>query len=104
MAKSTQQRSKDSADRRRAKGIENLRLPAPPGTKAQLMELMQWHGLTAMAEAMSLLILNAHMLGAEASAPLLAVPRHEITVSENVARSLQQAGRREAARLDAADE
>lgn len=100
-AKSTQQRSAEAAERRRQKGIEDLRLPAPPGTRQQLADLMAWHGLSSMAEAMSLLILNAHALGQHGSAPLLAVPRHEITISPAVARRLRAEGEREARRQDA---
>ena len=100
MAKTTQQRSADAAARRRQKHIEDLRLPAPPGTRQQLTELMQWHGLSTMAEAMSLLILNAHALGEEGSAALLAVPRHTITVTPSVAQRIHDAGAREADRLD----
>lgn len=103
-AKTTQRRSADSAARRKERGIEDLRLAAPPGTKAQLAELMQWHGVTTMAEAMSLMILNTHALGREGSANLLAAPRHEIHISENVARTLRQAGARAAARMDEADQ
>lgn len=104
MAKTTQQRSAAAAARRRQKHIEDLRLPAPPGTRQQLTELMQWHGLSTMAEAMSLLILNAHALGPEQSAPLLAVPRHTITISASVAQRLHAAGAQAAARLDAGEQ
>jgi hypothetical protein len=103
-AKSTQQRSAEAAERRRQKGIEDLRLPAPPGTRQQLADLMAWHGLSSMAEAMSLLILNAHALGQHGSAPLLAVPRHEITISASVARRLHSAGALAAAQLDASEQ
>lgn len=65
-----------------------------------LADLMQWHGLSTMAEAMSLLILNAHALGPEQSAPLLAVPRHTITIPHSVARQLYQQGAEQAGRLD----
>lgn len=100
MAKTTQQRSAEAAARRRQKSIEDLRLPAPPGTRQQLADLMQWHGLSTMAEAMSLLILNAHALGPEQSAPLLAVPRHKITITQSVAHQLYQQGAEQAGRLD----
>lgn len=100
MAKTTQQRSADAAARRRQKHIDDLRLPAPPGTRQQLTELMQWHGLSTMAEAMSLLILNAHAIGPEQSAPLLAVPRHKITITQSVAHQLYQQGAEQAGRLD----
>ena len=99
-SKTTRERSAASAQRRRERGITILRLPAMQGTKDQLQQLMAWHGITEMAEAMSLLILNAHALGEEGSAALLAVPRHTITVTPSVAQRIHDAGAREADRLD----
>ena len=104
MAKTTQQRSAEAAARRRKKCIEDLRLPAPPGTRQQMADLMQWHGLSTMAEAMSLLILNAHALGPEQSAPLLAVPRHKITITQSVAQRLHAAGALAASHMDASEQ
>lgn len=104
MAMSTQQRSAKAAEKRRAKEVEILRLPAPPGTKAQLGELMEWHGLEVAAEAMSLAIMNLHALGPAGSAYAFIVPRHEITISENVARRLYREGAAEAGVIDRAEE
>lgn len=39
---------------------------------------------------MQLLIMNAHSLGPKQSAQLLSIPRHEIELSEVVARELYQ--------------
>lgn len=66
MAKTTQQRSADAAARRRQKHIEDLRLPAPPGTRQQLTELMQWHTITISASVAQRL----HAAGAQAAARL----------------------------------
>jgi hypothetical protein len=104
MAKTTQQRSAEAAARRRQKCIEDLRLPAPPGTRQQLADLMQWHGLSTMAEAMSLLILNVHAMGPEQSAPLLAVPRHALGDGYFVARRLHAAGALAASQMDASEQ
>ena len=105
MAAKTQQERSAKASLKRAELDETeLRHRCRRGTRDKLAELMAWHGITEQAEAIQLLIMNAHALGADGSAALLAVPRHEITVSENVARSIQRAGQREAARLDAAGE
>ncbi|PTQ70385.1 hypothetical protein [Pseudomonas sp. GV071] len=95
MAMTTQQRSAKAAEKRRAKEVEILRLPAPPGTKAQLADLMVWHDLEVAAEAMSLAIMNLHALGPAGSAHAFIVPRHEITISETVARALHDSYRRE---------
>ncbi|MBC4813625.1 hypothetical protein H8L49_27885 [Klebsiella quasipneumoniae] len=50
------------------------------------------------------LIAHAHSLGAEKSAYLLVIPRHVMTVSENVARKLRQAGFAESLQMNAEDD
>lgn len=90
VAKSSKERSAKAAARRRERGEVILRLPTLEGTRQQLDELMQWHGIDEMAEAMTLMIRNVHALGREGSADLLAVPRHEITISPSVARKLAE--------------
>lgn len=65
---------------------------------------MAWHGIEEQAEAIQLLIMNAHAAGSTGSALMLAVPRHDFTPSENVARRLYRDGAAEAARLDRADD
>lgn len=50
------------------------------------------------------LIAHAHSLGAEKSAYLLEIPRHDMTVSENVARKLRQAGFAESLQMNAEDD
>lgn len=90
MAQSTQARSAKRAERRRERGEEELRHTLRPGTKAMLADLMVWHGFDEQAEVIQLLIMNAHALGPEGSLALLAVPRHEITISPSVARKLAE--------------
>ena len=89
-ARSSKERSAKAAARRRERGEVILRLPTLEGTRQQLEELMQWHGIEEMAEAMTLMIRNAHALGREGSAGLLAVPRHEIRICPSVARKLAE--------------
>ena len=99
-AMTQKERSAKSAAKRAAAGERELRIRSRPGPIAKLSDLMVWHGIEEISEAVQLLILNAHALGPEGSAHLLAVPRHEIEISENVARALRRAGAAEAARLD----
>lgn len=89
-AKSTKERSAKRAERRRERGEEELRHTLRPGTKAMLEDLMAWHEFEEQAEVIQLLIMNAHALGPGGSAALLAVPRHEITISPSVARKLAE--------------
>jgi hypothetical protein len=49
------------------------------------------------------LIAAAHAAGPEGSARMLAIPRHEIRISENVAHTLYLAGAAEASRIDRAE-
>lgn len=103
MALNNQQRSAKRNATRQAKGVEELRLTTMAGTRAALAELMQWHGIEQQAEAMTLLIHNLHALGPAGSAHAFTVPRHEITITANVARQLHAAGQRMAQQLDQAD-
>lgn len=104
MAKTSQQRSADAAARRKERGEEELRHRVRPGIRSKLDDLMAWHGIEEMAEALQLAIMNLHALGPEGSAHAFTVPRHEIKMSENVARQLNQAGAAEAARLNALED
>lgn len=103
MAKTSQQRSADAAARRKERGEVELRHRVRPGILAMLRDLMRWGAISEIAECIQLLIMNIHALGPEGAKRFLAVPRHEIIITENVARRLNQAGSDEAARLDAAE-
>lgn len=85
MAKTQQQRSADCADRRKARGEEELRMRTLAGTRQCLADLMRWHGIEEQGEAMTLMLHHLHALGPEGSAPFLSSPRHEISISPNVA-------------------
>ncbi|MDW3712905.1 MULTISPECIES: hypothetical protein [unclassified Pseudomonas] len=101
MAKTSQQRSADAAARRKERGEVELRHRVRPGILAMLRDLMNWGAISEIAECIQLLIMNIHALGPEGAKRFLAVPRHEITISESVARKLIQSGADEAARIDA---
>lgn len=102
-AKNQAERSAKAAAKRTTVGEVELRNRVRPGIRAMLTDLMDWHGIAEQAEAIQLLIMNAHRAGPDSSAPMLAIPRHEFTPSENVARRLYQAGAAEAARLERAE-
>ncbi|OBY48714.1 hypothetical protein [Pseudomonas sp. AU12215] len=103
MAKSQQERSAAAAAKRQRLDETELRHRVRRGTRAMLENLMRWHGIEERAEAIQLLIMHAHDLGPEGSAPLLAIPRHDFTPSDFVARKLDRLGRREAERMDRTD-
>ncbi len=95
MPQPQQARSAKTAAKRKEWDEKELRHRVRPGINAKLAELMAWHGITEQAEAVQLLILNAHALGPEASAAALALPRHEIQISESVARRFKEESERE---------
>ncbi|WP_442108731.1 hypothetical protein [Pseudomonas sp. NUPR-001] len=90
MAMSQQERDQ----RRRAKqskhGEEDLRMKTRAGTRQALAEIMQWAEVEENGEAMTLLIHRIHELGPDAARHFLSAPRHEIVVSDFVARKLDQ--------------
>ncbi|WP_425318432.1 hypothetical protein [Pseudomonas nitroreducens] len=83
---------------------EVLRHRLRPGPLEQFRELMAWHDIDADADAAERLVRNTFALGRDGSAPLLAPPRHEISIGRNVERALQKEGRKEAAKLDREEE
>ena len=100
MAKTQQERNDASKAKDAERGAEDLRLKTFPGTAAALATLMQRDGIEQKGEAMSLMLINLAAMPAEQSAPAFAVPRHEIEVSESVARAIANEGRKESDRLD----
>ena len=146
MVAEQRERTAKLAEKRQEIGEQELRHTVPYGTRQMLDELMRWHEVEEVSEAVQLLVLNAraedlppappkvkgpsdiirhyfrqgmrdrlgslsaelgetkdratiwrliahaHSLGCEKSADYFAIPRHDLTVSENVARKLRQAG------------
>ncbi|WP_313740511.1 hypothetical protein [Pseudomonas sp.] len=80
--------------RRHAKAIkhqeEDLRLKVRAGTRQALEDIKAWASVEENGEAMTLLIHRIHELGPEAARHFLSAPRHEIVVSDFVARRLDQ--------------
>lgn len=100
MAMTSQQRSAKAAEKRRQLGEVELRHRVRPGIFAMIKDLMSWGALGEIAELIQLLIMNVHALGPDGARQFLAVPRHKITISENVAHKLRATGAAEAERLD----
>lgn len=89
MAKTIQERSAKAAKKRIVVQEEELRLRVRPGTRQALADLMEWSGITEQGEAMTLMIHHLHALGSAKCQPLLNPPRHEIEISQNVAREFR---------------
>ena len=90
MAMTPQERDKKRRKKETKVGIEDLRMKAGQGTRQALAEIMEWAEVEENGEAMTLLIHRIHELGPEAARHFLSAPRHEIVVSDFVARRLDQ--------------
>ncbi|MNJ65275.1 hypothetical protein D3C77_612790 [compost metagenome] len=86
------QQERDEKRRTKAAKLqeEDLRLKVRPGTKQALTDIMDWADVEENGEAMTLMIHRIHELGREAAMHFLSAPRHEIVVSDFVARRLDQ--------------
>lgn len=157
MAVTQEERTAKLAEKRQELGEQELRHTVPHGTRQMLDELMRWHEIEEVSEAVQLLVLNgraedlppappkvkgpsgiirhyfrqgmrdrlealtaelgetkdrvtiwrliahAHSLGAEKSTDYFILPRHDLTISENVAQKLRQAGFAESLQMNAED-
>lgn len=146
MAATQEERTAKVAEKRLAVGEQELRHTVPAGAKQMLADLMTWHQVDEVSEAVQLLVMNAravdippapekqkgqsevirhyfrqgmrdrlaslteelgetkdretiwrliayaHSIGENKSSILFKIPRHEIHVSDNVARDIRQAG------------
>ena len=90
MALTQQQRDEKRRKKAEAAQEEDLRLKVRPGTRQALDEIKAWASVVENGEAMTLLIHRIHELGTEAARHFLSAPRHEIVVSDFVARRLDQ--------------
>lgn len=90
MAMSPQERDEKRKKKEAKAGVEELRMKTRAGTRQALAEIMQWAEVEENGEAMTLLIHRIHELGPEAARHFLSAPRHEIVVSDFVARRLDQ--------------
>ncbi len=104
MTKTQKDRDQAVAKRRKDAGEVELRHRVRPGILTILAELMDWGEHTERTEYLQTLLINVHALGRDHAAALLQPPRHEIQLSETVARQLYQEGAREAGRLDRKDQ
>lgn len=79
---------------------EEIRMRARPGTMQAMAELMEWAGISDRGEFVEALIKRLHALGGIESLPMLSPPRHEIQLTEDVARKIQRLGRKDCLALE----
>ncbi|WP_288082801.1 hypothetical protein [Pseudomonas sp.] len=90
MTASQRDRSAKAAKKRKEGDEVELRMWTKPATRTVLAELMEWHGISENAEAMTLALHHLHALGPEGSRPFFTPPRHEIVLSKNVALAFER--------------
>ncbi len=90
MAVEQKARSAKTAEKRKKRGEEELRLRCLAGTKQALADLMEWHDFEEQGEVMTMALHWLHQLGPTASAPAFEIPRHEISISKSVAAKLEK--------------
>ncbi|MBC3246521.1 hypothetical protein HU746_17885 [Pseudomonas lurida] len=86
MAKTVQERSAKAAQKRLAVAEKELRHKVRPGIE-QAMERIRLRGqVPIISEVLQIAIMKMDLMGDDELAAFLAYPRHEIVISENVAR------------------
>lgn len=86
MAKTVQERSAKAAQKRLAVAEKELRHKVRPGIE-QAMERIRLRGqVPIISEVLQIAIMRMDLMGDDELAAFLSYPRHEIVISENVAR------------------
>jgi hypothetical protein len=99
MAKTVQERSAKAAQKRLAVAEKELRHKVRPGIE-QAMERIRLRGkVPIISEVLQIAIMKMDLMPDDELIAFLRYPRHEIVISENVARKLEQAYQREALRI-----
>lgn len=90
MAKSVQERSAKAAQKRLAVAEKDLRHKARPGIE-KAMERIRLRGqVPIISEVLQIAIMKMDLMGDDELADFLSYPRHEIVISENVARLFEE--------------
>jgi hypothetical protein len=95
MAKSVQERSAKAAQKRLAVAEKELRHKVRPGIE-QAMERIRLRGkVPIISEVLQIAIMKMDLMDDDELADFLSYPRHEIVISENVAREFHDQSLRE---------
>lgn len=89
MAKTVQERSAKAAQKRLAVAEKELRHKVRPGIE-QAMERVRLRGkVPIISEVLQIAIMKMDLMGDDELGAFLSYPRHEIVISENVAREFE---------------
>lgn len=100
MAKSTQERSAKAAAKSLAVGEKELRHKVRPGIHQAMERVRLRSDVKMISEVLQIAIMKMDLMPDEELLEFLSYPRHEILVSENVARRIYEEGARQARSID----
>lgn len=86
MAKSPQERNKKSSEKKKAAGEKELRHKVRPGIQEALNRVKARSGMSVTSELIQVAIMKMDLMTDGELAEFSKYPRHEILLSENVAR------------------
>ena len=86
MAKTVQERSAKAAQKRLAVAEKELRHKVRPGIEQAMERIRLRSNVPIISEVLQIAIMKMDLMGDDESAAFLSYPRHEIVISENVAR------------------
>ncbi|NHC51501.1 hypothetical protein [Pseudomonas sp. AU8050] len=103
MAKTVQERSAKAAQKRQAVAEKELRHKVRPGIE-QAMERIRLRGqVPIISEVLQIAIMKMDLMPDDELITFLSYPRHEIVISENVAREIYTKGQLQSMMLDVRD-
>ena len=103
MAKTVQERSAKAAQKRLAVAEKELRHKVRPGIEQAMERIRQRGKVPIISEVLQIAIMKMDLMPDDELADFLSYPRHEILISENVAREFHNQSLNEA-RRDPGDE
>ena len=89
MAKTVQERSAKAAQKRRAVAEKELRHKVRPGIEQAIERICARGKTPIISEVLQIAIMKMDLMTDEELAAFLSYPRHEIVISENVAREFR---------------
>ncbi|MGU9815609.1 hypothetical protein ACU684_09475 [Pseudomonas sp. LF135] len=98
MAKSVQERSAKAAQKRLAVSEKELRHKVRPGIEQAIERICARGKTPIISEVLQIAIMKMDLMGDNELIEFLRYPRHEIVISENVARAFQEKSIAEASR------
>jgi hypothetical protein len=100
MAKTVQERSAKAAQKRLAVAEQELRHKVRPGIEQAMERIRLRSQVPIISEVLQIAIVKMDLMADDELIEFLRYPRHEIVISENVAREIYTKGQLQSLRLD----